>query len=135
MCWALYLRHKSEFYHACLYFITCAYILSHVLILLSHVLIFIHIIMIIYYCYTCTLQADFSETVPISVHLEVSESDAVPPLSADMTTPTLGGPLTPVLRRYIEGDQPVVMAITQDVRIVHTQTHTPTHTHTRKHKL
>ena len=65
-----------------------------------------------------TLQADFAETTPIPIHLAVSESDSVPPLPVDPATPTLGGPLTPVLRRYTEGDQAVVSEISHEVHII-----------------
>jgi hypothetical protein len=54
---------------------------------------------------TFAIRADFAEVTPIPVNLAVSESDSVPPLPEDLTTPPLGGPLTPVLRRYTQGDQ------------------------------
>ena len=66
--------------------------------------------------YELVFQADFAETTPIPVRLEVSESDSVPPLPDDSTTSVLGGPLTPVLQRYTVGNQQVATAITQDVR-------------------
>ena len=70
------------------------------------------------------LQADFVETTPIPVHLAVSESDSVPPLPADSAPPTFGGPLTPVLRRYTEGDQLASMEITHEVNCCHVHIHT-----------
>ena len=68
--------------------------------------------------YHTLVQADFAETTPIPVHLEVSESDSVPPLPADSTTDNLGGPLTPVLQRYTAGDRQAVTSISQDVRLL-----------------
>jgi hypothetical protein len=49
------------------------------------------------------------------VNLAVSESDSVPPLPEDLATPPLGGSLTPVLRRYTQGDQPATTDITHEV--------------------
>ena len=71
------------------------------------------------YMYICvlfvSLQADFAEVTPIPVNLAVSESDSVPPLPEDLAIPPLGGPLTPVLRRYTQGDQPAITDITHEV--------------------
>ena len=63
-----------------------------------------------------TIQADFAEVTPIPVNLAVLESDLIPPLPEDPATPPLGGPLTPVLRRYTEGDQPAITDITHEVQ-------------------
>ena len=60
-------------------------------------------------------QADFTETTPIPV--EVSIRDVAQPiaLTSDPTMEQFGGPLHPVLRRYIAGDEPQPLSLVKEV--------------------
>ena len=61
------------------------------------------------------IQADFTETVPVPVSLSISDVPQPLSLTSDPEMELLGGPLHPVLRRYVAGDQPLPLSIAKEV--------------------
>ena len=66
--------------------------------------------------FACLLiQADFTETSLVPVNLSISDVPQPLALTSDPEMERLGGPLHPVLRRYVAGDQPLSLSILKEV--------------------
>ena len=63
----------------------------------------------------CHVQADFTETAPIPVLLTVADSPNPLALEPDPVSERLGGPLHPVLMRYVRGDEPAPLSLQHEV--------------------
>ena len=61
------------------------------------------------------LQADFTETAPIPINVSISDVPQPLSLNSDPEMDLLGGPLHPILRRYVTGDQPIPLSILKEV--------------------